>query len=349
MFSFPVLADILPTPKLTPQPATEQQSKLLLEGKKLHDEGQFELAIAKYEAVLKENADNVTAIYEMAFSYAGKKEYAKSQELALKAAQYKTDILPDVYILVGNNFDALGDYEKAVKVYQAGIKSFPDTGRLYFNLGIAYHNHGKIDDARKTLKQAVVAEPGHLTSHLVLGQIYYYNEYPIPALLALSRFLAAEPLSKRSPIALQLVEKILTQGLQKGQKPDEFTILFNPNEKKDEGDFTTESTMLSLLAAANTTEEERGKTELQHLTHQLSTLFVSMGEGKKKKAAGFGALYYAPFFVELAQHKFADAFAYVVFQRKNPAEAKKWLDANQNTVKEMRQWMAAYKWPKVKV
>src|ERR1700674_4851872 len=80
-------AQKLEPPKLEPTPSTESQKQLIKEGVALHDQGDYDAAISRYEQVLRENPKNVEALYEMSFSYYLKKDCQKSLEMAFKAVQ----------------------------------------------------------------------------------------------------------------------------------------------------------------------------------------------------------------------------------------------------------------------
>ena len=65
-------------PTRTATPSTAAETATIEAGVKLHDAGKFEEAIAKYEEVLKLSPANMTALYELAYSFAANKEYEKS-------------------------------------------------------------------------------------------------------------------------------------------------------------------------------------------------------------------------------------------------------------------------------
>ena len=112
-----VVAQKIDPPTLTPTPLTDSQKQLMKEGIALHDRGDYDGAIAKYEELLRENPENDTALYELGFSYRMKKEYRKSLDVAYKAAQYKSNILTLIYVLIGNDLDDLGEPKKAIEVF----------------------------------------------------------------------------------------------------------------------------------------------------------------------------------------------------------------------------------------
>ena len=65
-------------PTRTSTASTSAETATIEAGIKLHDAGKFEEAIARYEEVLKLSPANMTALYELAYSFAANKEYEKS-------------------------------------------------------------------------------------------------------------------------------------------------------------------------------------------------------------------------------------------------------------------------------
>lgn len=346
MFTITSLANVIDPPKLTPKAPTEEESTLTKEGKILHDKGKYDEAISKYEQVLKLNSDNVSALYEMGFSYFAKKDHKKSLEIALKGARYKSNILPDYYVLIGNNYDLLGEADKAIDVYQKGIKLSPQEVSLHYNLAVTYYGAKKADKAVKSLKTAISVNHNHLSSHFALSQVYYQTGYKIPALLASLRFLANEPKSNRSEVALKLVKEIL-QGSAK-EASNQINILMSPEEKKDEGDFSSISAIVALTSASRFLEENKKKTDSENLADQVEVLFSVLKENVNKKNKGFGWEYYVPYFVELDSKNYSKAFIYYILQSTNSPEVKKWLSDNQPLVDEFLLWSKNYSWPKPK-
>src|SRR6185503_2575931 len=141
-------------PTLTPAPQTDKHRDLLREAVRLHDQGNYDGAIAGYREILNENQDDISALYELGFSYFVKGEYQKSLEIANKGAQYKSNALAAFYTLMGNDLDHLGQTDKAIKIYTEGIKQFPQDVQLHYNMAIALMGAKKVDDAKKSFKNA---------------------------------------------------------------------------------------------------------------------------------------------------------------------------------------------------
>ncbi|MGH9941140.1 MAG: tetratricopeptide repeat protein [Pyrinomonadaceae bacterium] len=350
LLSVSALGQKLPQPKLTPVAPTDAQLALLRQGVALHERQDYDGAIGKYEEVLKENPDNVVALYEIAFAYAAKKDHPKALEYAYRGAQYKSDTLALLYVLIGNTLDHEGQPDKAVDTYKAGIKQMPDESLLYFNLAITYNRLGKADDAKRSVKQALALNPNHATSHLLLASMFQRGNYKTPALLAALRFLVLEPQTERSRAALQIARQILQGGVTPGKNENEIDIFLDPSAKTDEGDFSSLELFYGLAKAASMTKEskEKDKTEAQLLVDQFDSIFAVMSEMELKKVQGkFAGKYYVPYFIELKRRKFVEPFVYHTFRRSGVRGVTEWLQDHDARILEFLVWSKNYQWPRV--
>lgn len=339
-----IAAQEIKPPSLTPAPQLEKHGDLVREAVALHDRGQYDEAISRYQQILKENPDDVGAMYEMGFSYFAKRDYQKSLDVAFKGVKYKSDLLKGFYTLIGNDLDHLGQAEKAIKVYREGIKLFPRDNQLLYNLAIALLGANKPGEAKKSLKEAVRASPDHASAHLGLSQLWLKENYKIPALLAACRFLIIEPRSQRSPSVLQIINQIMQSSVQKGKEPSNLTIFIDTNAKTDEGDFGALSTVVGLVAAARHIDKNKDKTEAQLFVDELSTLFAIMSEGTQK-SSGFAWEYYRPYFSEMSRRKLTEPFCYFILQSAKMEGAERWLTQNFGRVSELLDWSKSYQWP----
>jgi len=311
-----------------------------------HDRGNYDAAIKRYEEVLSENPHNVEALYELSFAYTMKNDFRKSLEVANKGAQYKSDMLPAFYLQIGNNLDHLGEPEKAIKVYKAGIKLRPRMAMLHYNLAVTYANLGKLDDTIKTIKHAITIDPDHPGSHALLAALWHGGRYKTPSLLAASRFLVLEPRTKRATGLLQIVKELMAGGVGQGADPGKITIFMDTSAKKDEGDFGSIDLILGISKAANMTEKNKGKSEMQLLIRQFETFLAVMSEQSDKADRNkFTWKFYSPYFAEMKQRNFVEPFVYYITQSDGKEETLKWLGANKARVGDFLAWSKLYKWP----
>jgi tetratricopeptide (TPR) repeat protein len=339
----------LDDPKLVPAPSTESQEALIKEGVALHEKGDYNAAIKKYEQVLAENPSNVGAMYELSYTLEAKKDYQKSLETARKGVQYRSELLDQFYLVIGNDLDDMGQPDKALAAYREGVSVAPRNFLLHYNIALVYERQKKPDEARKAVKTAAILNPKHASSQLLLAVDFSKSNFRIPSLLAAGRFLILEPNTARSGSALDIVQQALRAGVGPGSQPGNISILFDPNSRKEEGDFTSIDMVLSISRAGSSMDKDKKKTEAEIQVDQWSILIgVLTGAQANKKAPEFVLTYYAPYFSELKKRGFVEPFVYHILQKSRIAGVSEWLAAHQAAVKEFLAWSDGYQWPKPK-
>jgi len=337
-------------PKLTPVPSTEGQKAMIKEGIASHDKGEYDAAIRKYEEVLGENPSNVEAMYELSYTLGAKKDYQKSLETARKGTQYKSDLLGQFYLVIGNDLDDMGEHDKAISAYREGIALSPGDFLLHYNLGLAYDRQQKWDEARKVLKTSVMLNPNHASSQLLLAVEFSRSKFRVPSLLAAARFLVLEPTSSRADRALEILQQALSAGVGAGGKPGNITIFIDPSSRKEEGDFTSVELVLQISRAAGSMDKKDKsdkKSEGEVQVHQWKLFLDVLTEGQgRKKQTELIFNYYVPYFLEMNKRGFVEPFVYYILQKTNTPGVTEWLAANQPKVNDFLEWSRQYGWPK---
>jgi tetratricopeptide (TPR) repeat protein len=309
----------------------------------LHDQGKYDEAIARYQAVLKESPDNVLALFELAFSHAAKKEYQKTLEIAQKGTEYKSDLLAMFYDLMGTTLDSMGEPQRAISAYTRGIELVPNDSSLFYNMAVTYQESLKDGDrARQALKKAVVINPRHAEAHRFLGQLFQAAGYRTAAFLTIGRFLIIRDATARG--ALQAYG--LWRAVLRGDYPPLAGATANEPPKNDEGDFSAFERLIDTSHAAATKEQDAGKTEIEALVGQLDALLVGLSGTQSANRSTFVGTNYVPYFIELKQKNFVETFTYWVSQRAPVPGVKEWLVAYPDRVKEFLSWSENYVWPR---
>ena len=336
------LSQGIPEARLTPAAELEKHRDLMREAIASDERRDFDAAIARLQQILQENPGDVGAMYQLAYSHFGKEEYGKSLAVAYTGARYKSQQLSAFYLLIGNNLDRLEEYELAIKVYKQGKKSFQTDVQFPMNLAITYLNFGRPEDARKYLKEAAALDPNYASSHLGLGQLYFASGYKAQAVLALCRFLVLEPDSSRSGAALKTLQGVIQSGIGPVEE-SKIAIVVDATLRTDEGDFNSANLALSMLAASPYLEKNKGKSEMSLAVENFSTLFAVLSEGKKNQS-GFAWNYYTPYFVEMKNRNYVEAFCNYIYHSGGSAEASNWVAQNGAKVSEFLNWSKSYMW-----
>src|SRR3954470_14811668 len=125
-------------PSRVPSKSTPEQEAIIRAGIELHDKGEYDAAITKYQQVLAQSPSDVTAMFEIAFSYLSKRDFDKSFETAKKGAEFKSELLPIFYDLMASPRNSKGQPQPAVDMYKRGITLAPDASQLYYNMAVTY-------------------------------------------------------------------------------------------------------------------------------------------------------------------------------------------------------------------
>ncbi len=338
----------LPKPDRIPANATSQQKALISEGVSLDNVGRYDDAIVKYNQVLEVAPDVIGAIYELGYSYFHKKDYENALELARRGVQYKSEVLPHLYVLLGNTLDEMGKRAEATDVYKDAIKRSPETALLHFNLGLTLMGDGKLPEAKEEMQKSVALAPSHASSHYVLATLYHRLQYRIPALLALTRFLLIEPDSPRAKDVIPVLERLIVGNVTAGKDPNHIniTLSMTPDSKKDEGDFDAIELAMSMSIAAGQTKESKEKSsQFRVLASTYGVMGAIMSNMKKK---GFAAKYYAPFYAEVDKLEYIEALVNQAFQAAKVDGCAEWRDENSSKIGDFQKWVSGYEWPNTK-
>jgi len=342
-------------PTRTATPSTAAETATIEAGVKLHDAGKFEEAIAKYEEVLKLSPANMTALYELAYSFAANKEYEKSLAAAMRGTEYQSPELPLFYDLLGGAYDSLNEPQKAIGIYKKGIQIVPDASMLYYNMGVTYLESLKNpDEARRAIEKAVALDPAEPEFHLMLGQVLQSNGYAAPAFLAFSTYLILEPNGPRALSAYGFWRALLRGGIEMGRSATSDGQMRTPPAapdvkaaKVDEGDFSEFEAAITKSEQTVIAAMDRGAEELPPFVAQVKQLVAMLAQrAPESDRTRFASSHYVPFFAELNAKQYVEPFIYWSMQRAPVSGVRDWLTTHQAEVKEFVTWSRDYKWPK---
>ncbi len=331
--------------------AQSEVEKLIDEGIELHDKGDYNAAIAKYDAALQLDPASYMAMYEKSFAYMAMKKYDESEDMLKKLLKECKDpaIKKLCFVNYGTILDYKGETKKSLKIYDEGIKEFPDHYLLHFNKGITLSGMKEDEDALKCFQNAIRCNPYHASSHNAAGRTVAGTNR-IPAILAMFSFLLVEPEGKRAEQNLILLNKLIMKGISSNDGKSinisiDAGLLDTKNQKKDD-DFSSAELMLSLVAASNSVPDSLGaKTEADRLSYKLQ-LLIGMIDETKKKEKGLFKNYYVPFFSEMKEKNHLTTACYIVHTSTGKDDIKKWVDENPLKVELFLDWFKNYSWPK---
>ncbi len=323
-------------------------------GIKAHDEGKYALALEWYDEALKQDQDNLYALEEKALTLNTQGKNEEVLPVAQKALQAHPGNkgLRGIYVTYGNALDALKRSQKALQVYEEGIRAFPDFYALYFNKAIALVGSGNTKAGIENLEQSLLLNPDHAGANRALGQLCLAENKRVPAVLALSRFLVLEPQGERAKVVLELLQKAMNGNVKKTSENQINISISAPvaddagrKRKKTENDFGPVEMMMSLDAALDYDEKYAGKPPVENFLRKLNSV-CSVMSGLQKKSKGFYWDYYAPYFIAMQEEGFTQTFSYLAFASTDAPEVAKWLESHQSAIEKFYDWNKDFKWAK---
>mgnify|MGYP001796140230 CR=1 FL=1 len=171
--------------------------QLIREAIKLMDSGKVDESFPLLKKAAKLIPESLTPPYEMAYAYQLKKDYPKVIKILKKLTKHEK-VNDRVFQLLGNAYDYNQQPEKAIQTYQAGLKKFPKSGKLYTEWGILEFSRKNLNEAVDKWEMGIKANPYHSSNYYWLTKIFRNTEERIWALLYGEMFMNLTSSRKRA-------------------------------------------------------------------------------------------------------------------------------------------------------
>lgn len=325
---------------------------LMREGMELRHSGKMESALKLYHQALEIDPENANVLYELCISYFQLGDYDNSIEYGERGAELDSELRSQFYSAIGSCYDNMGQPEKAVAMYKKGIATDPAAPMLRYNLALTLANKGDLAGAEKAIKDELLVNPEHASSHMLLSILYAERNERVPALLGTVRFLMLEPEGPRSEEALRRLKDLLTTGVKQPKKDangrGDINILLDMGEST-EGDFKGIDMMLGILTAG-TLIDSVPTSEFRNMQKMLRMTLGLIGEKKKGESGkGFAAEYYVPYFAAVHDSGKTDILVRTVLMSHDDPEAQAWLNEveNMKAVQDFIEWSRKFAWKRM--
>jgi len=186
-FCFPSLAQ---TPKETAHDKGVQAVKL-------EDEGKFDEALKLLDEAQKLDPDNIIYPYEATYCYYSQEQYQKVVD-ALEKLKDRPDSFDRLYELLGNSYDVLKQSDKAIAIYEEGLKKFPNSGVLYLERGTMPLTRKDYNEAIKYFEKGIEVDPKFASNYYWAAKLYCGSEAPMWGMMYGEIFMNLERNSKRT-------------------------------------------------------------------------------------------------------------------------------------------------------
>ncbi|ANH80976.1 hypothetical protein A8C56_08265 [Niabella ginsenosidivorans] len=329
--------------------------ELVMKGVQLHDQGQYEAAIKKYDEALALAPDFVIAQYEKSYSLMASKKFRDAIELSqriIKNDRADSNMIGNAYSTWGTALDEEGDPKKAIKVYEEGIKKVPGFNMLDYNKAICYLRMNETDKGLAALKMSLLKNPQHASSHYTLGRVLFFKKNRIAALMPYMVYLLYDNGSPRATDVLATVRSVV-EGSIKQTDSNSYRIniaadvLGKRHRKARHADDDFQSLeLLTSLSPAASLSETKDMLPADRFALLLSRLIGNLA--LETGHNGFYGKFYLPFFKALSKQKYAEAFAHQIFLPSGNVMNQAWIQDHRSQMDAFLVWMDAYKWPGIR-
>lgn len=135
---------------------------------------------------------------------------------------------PQLYQLVGNAQDVLGDPEAAVKTYDEGLKRFPRSGYLYLEKGNIHMMHQRYNEAVECYLRGVEVQPDFASNYYRLAKLFAQSTEPLWAIVYGEVVCNLQPGSERGEEMGKLIYDLFQENIKiEGENKAHVTLTKN--------------------------------------------------------------------------------------------------------------------------
>lgn len=163
----------------------------------LEDNGNYNDALKLLEEAQKLDPANTVYPYEIAYVWYCQNQYQKIVDKLIQLKD-KPDSFDRLYQLLGNSYDILKQGDKAIAIYEEGLKKFPRSGCLYLERGVIPLDEKKYDEALRYFEKGIEVAPDFPSNYYWAAKLYCNSTEPIWGMLYGELFMNLERNGKRT-------------------------------------------------------------------------------------------------------------------------------------------------------
>jgi tetratricopeptide (TPR) repeat protein len=199
-------------PAVYSQSNSEKAREMKNNAVKLMDDGQVDESLKILKEAQKLDPENFNVMYETAFAYVLKKDYKEAVKILEKNVDHK-EVTDQLYQLLGNSYDYWEKPEKAIDAYDAGLKKFPNSGKLYLEKANVYLIKKEYNKAIPLYEKGIEVDPGFPSNYYRLALLFCNSKERVWGLLYGELFLNLEHGSKRFYEISELLYATYKEGI----------------------------------------------------------------------------------------------------------------------------------------
>lgn len=297
--------------------------ELIKEGIELHDAGEYEEAIDRYNEALEIDSTHTLAIYEISLSYLSLKDFENAILYSTQIIDSNNEQLSSgAYAVKSESLAGMDMVDEAIELLYEGLKKNGPKSILHFNLALNFYKKGDIDKTLEHVKAAIDLDKSYSGAFLLYAYALKDKGLWVQSILSFQMFLLLEPDSKRSKNAF--TEMLQLMQLREVAEPVERSFIqqqllknsSNNAVSKDklpplsiENGLNRNFVYHAITSTKDSLESASGEATdfLQFKTVNMEIMKILERESKNSNEGIFWT-FYIPFFSHIAHSDYYDAF-----------------------------------------
>jgi type IV pilus biogenesis/stability protein PilW len=136
--------------------------------------GLYDQAIKEYRKIIKDDPDNMAAIFHIGWAYEEKGDFDQAEVFFKKVIELNPEH-SDVYNHLGLIQYHRGEWDLALKEFRISLELF-EYAEVYYNVSLVYQKKGNMEEAIKAIKKAIEMDPDYAEAWNQLGNLYLENK-----------------------------------------------------------------------------------------------------------------------------------------------------------------------------
>ncbi len=301
---------------------------LISKGTTAYDQGKYPEALEYFKQAYKLDKKSEKACYQLALGYLAVGENENAAIYSGKLMDDENDYRKDAYLVNASAWENLGRQFKAKKMYEEGLKLYPSSYLLHYNLALTLNDLKDYDKAMDHVEAAIALKPDHASSHFLLAYIMNNKGERIQSMFPLYYFLLLEPSTERSVRAYEFLELLWDKGL-------------SAKEQKDirlaKAGFSYNDFAQVELTLSEAKKQSDSKVPLEKFVNNTESLFHILSEMPEDKK-GIWWEFYVKFFNTIQRGNLTEAYSYYISNCKYNEEVKIWSGDHIDDLQRFMEW-----------
>ncbi len=159
--------------------------------------GDYSNAVLVLNQAVQADPNNLEYLQELAYAEYLRQDYGNAYRLIHQLLD-RDDAGEQTYQIAGDIYQARNDFNGANKVYEKGLKKFPESGELNNDLGSLLYKEKKYQEALRTWVNGIMVDPSFAGNYYNAARMYYYSKDKVWSLIYGEIFVNLESFSSRT-------------------------------------------------------------------------------------------------------------------------------------------------------